>query len=273
MRKRNYVTGLVAALAISVAVPAMAHAAIVSTDITAIANGTKQQKKVRGAVGLDFTTNTVHTYPGVLQPTAFATVDFPKDWAFNAGKLPTCNPVALLNTTTDQAKGICGGKRILGGGDATTCNATGTCGNPVKGGTPGFGGIVTAFNAVRSGGSLGILLHTRLSAGATLVLNGQLVNSPLGGIYGKRLNVETPDSTSTGQELTQFHTNLPKTVSKKKKKIDKATGKKKVIKTFYISARCSKKKKWDFLATFAHRNGGPTTQGTTQVACKQKKKK
>jgi hypothetical protein len=265
MRKRNYVMGLVGVLAISIVLPAAAHAAIQSSTIAVKVTGTKQDKKVRGGVGLDLTTDTIHTFPDpALQPTLFATVDFPRDWKFDGGTLPTCNPTTLLNTTTDQAKAACPGKRIIGTGDASTCNAAGTCGSPVTGGPPGYGGVVTAFNGVRSGSSLGILLHTRLAAGATLVLNGQLVTSPLGGTYGKRLNVETPDSTPTGQELKVFHTNLPKLVSEKKKK------KGKTVKTFYIAAKCSKRK-WDFQAIFAHRNGGPTTQANTTVPCKVKK--
>jgi hypothetical protein len=266
MRKRNYVMGLVAVLAVSVAVPAVAHAAITGTTITASVTGTKQEKKVRGGIGLDFTTNTAHTFPDVVPQTASnATVDFDKDFAFTSKGLPTCNPTKLANTTTDQALAACPGKRKVGSGDATLCSFAGACGAAPGGAT----GVVTAFNGTPSGGALSLLLHTRTSAGNTTVLDGTLVNSPVGGSFGKRLNVNVPDTSPTGQELTIFHTNIPKTVVSKKK--NKKTGK--TVKTFYLSAKCSADKIWQFQASFIHRNGGPTTNGATQVPCKVKKPK
>ena len=274
MRKRNYVVGLVAVLAVSVAVPALAHASINRTEITAVVSGTKQEKKVRGGIGLDFTTNTIHDFPDATLQTAYnATVDFDKDFAFTVKGLPTCNPTALFNTTTAQAQAACPGKRQVGSGDATTCSALGVCGIPVQGSTT-HGGIVTAFNGTPSGGNLSLLLHTKLAAGPTLVLDGTLIPSPLGGEYGKRLNVNVPNSASTAQESTVFHTNIPKTLISKKK--NKKTGV--TTKSYYLSAKCAGNKQWDFQATFLHRNppaesGGPTTQGQTQVPCKVKKPK
>jgi hypothetical protein len=240
----------------------------VGTTITASVPQSKQEKKVRGGISLDFTTNTTHTFPeAALQTASNATVDFDRNFAFSAKGLPKCNPTKLLNTSTEAAVAACPGKRILGSGDATLCNAAGACGTAPGGAT----GIVTPFNGQASGGSLSLLLHTRTSAGNTTVLDGTLVTSPLGGQFGKRLNVNVPDTSSTGQELTIFHTNIKKIVAEIKKKLDKATGKLKKIKTYYLAAKCSGDKIWQFQAQFIHRAGGPTTQGTTEVPCRQKK--
>jgi len=267
MRKRNYLIGLVAVLATSVAVPAAAHAKIAPgspTTITPAPSPVKQKKKKRGGIRLGFTTTTRHVAPHqVLQPASRVVVDFDKDFTFKSGRKPRCNAGLLSNTSTAVARARCGSAQV-GDGFATTRGSDGSLTQE----------IVSAFNGVPSGGGLQLLLHVRITqANTTLVLPGNLVASPLGGQYGKRLDVSPiANSAPTGRQLETFFVNIPKQVVKKKTKRNKKTGKKKTIKTFYVSARCSKGKTWDFSSTNQH-YGGPTTNDTATVRCKQKKKK
>lgn len=270
MRKRNSMMGLVAAVAISIAVPAAAHATIAPgnpTTTTVVPTPSKQQKKVRGGVGFAYTTYTAHvpSGPGTLTPAANVVVDFDKDFAFDGGDLDQCNASQLAGTTTEAAKAICGDAEV-GAGFATTCTAAQECVNGPA--------TVTAFNGRPSGGSLGLLLHTRIGGivNNTLVLDGTLINSPLGSPYGKRLNVIIQDSTPTGRQLETFFVDISKKVSEKRKVKNKKTGKKRTVKSFYISAKCSGDKVWQFSSTNVHYRG-PTTSDIAEVPCKQKKSK
>ena len=264
MRKRKYMMGLVAAMAISVVVPAAAHATIAPVDPTTLivdASPAKQAKKARGGIALNLTTSTAHVPPhDNLTPAAAVVVDFDKDLAFNAGRKAECSPVELSNTTTGEAVSRCGRAQV-GDGFATTRGADGSLTQEV----------VSAFNGAASGGGLQLLLHVRITqANTTLVLPGNLENSPLGGQYGKRLNVAPiQNSAPTGRQLETFQTTVRKQVVRKKKK-KLANGKKKTIKTYYVSARCSRDKVWQFSTQNQH-YGGPTTSATTEEACKQKK--
>jgi len=266
MRKRNWMLGLVAAMAISVVAPMAAHATIapgLPTTITPDPSPTKQEKKARGGLSLGFTTTTAHVAPfTVLQPAASVAVDFDRNFAFNAGNKDECSAVELSNTDTATARARCGSSQV-GDGFATTI---GTAGDITQ-------ETVSAFNGAASGRGLQLLLHVRITqANTTLVLPGNLVNSPLGGQYGKRLDVSPiQNSTPTGRQLETFHVDIPKQVTKKKKK-KLANGKKKTIKTFYLSAKCSGDKVWQFSSVNNH-YAGPTTSDTAEVPCKQKKRK
>lgn len=263
MRKRKYLIGATLALAVAIAMPSFASAAPNSQTLSVSVGKSKQEKKKRGAADIDVTVDTQYTFPTPAQTAQNTVVDFDNDFRFNPGKLPNCNPTALVNTTTDQAKAACSGSDV-GAGAATL---VGLAGAPV------VGAIVTAFNGTPVGGNPQLLLHTRSTANTTTVLDGTLINSPLGGEYGKRLNVNVPDTGSTlGQTLVHFQTAVPRQVTAKKKKKNKKTGKKQVIKTYYVSARCSDKS-WQFEETTLFRAGGGTQNAKAEVACKQKKKK
>jgi hypothetical protein len=269
MRKRNYVMGLVAAMAISIAVPVAAHAAIVGTTLTTTVSKTKQQKKVHGGTGIDFLINTTHTFPEAppLQTAYLSNVDLDSNFKVTGkgNKIDNCNPSRLQTALTpDQAKAACPSKSLSGSGDATTCSANGTCGNPTTGSAT-HGGTVTIFNGVASGGVTNLLLHVDLVAGANpLVIDGKSGKSPLGSPYGTRLTFQVPDSSSTGQELTVFHAIIDQVLANRKKT------KNGVEKKYLLAAKCSGDKVWQFRADFFHRNGGPTTVGTSEVPCKVK---
>jgi hypothetical protein len=260
MRKRKYLIGATVALAATVAVAAIAQAGVNSQTLIVSVGAKKQLKKTRGPADINVTVDTSETPPTPTAQTAAQTfVDFDKDFAFNSGNLPTCNPTTLAGTTTAGANAACGPSRV-GSGAATLCSATVGCGA----GPGAVQGVVTAFNGVPSGGSQSIILHARFDAvGATTVLTGVLGNSPLGNPYGKRLTVTVPDTAATGLHLTHFQTAIPKTVVKK------ANKKKRKPAKYFISAKCSDKR-WDFRSETIFRAGAPNQVATTSVPCKQK---
>ena len=265
MRKRKYLIGATLALAVAVAMPSLASAAPTGQTLDVVVKKVKQDKKKRGAADIDVTVDTQYA-PGSANPgqTAFNTVvDFDKDFVFNPGKLPKCNPTQLANTTTAAAKAACGGSEV-GAGEANLCSTANASVCLVS-------AVVTAFNGTPVGGNPQLLLHTRTSANTTSVLDGTLINSPLGGQYGKRLNVNVPDTGQLGQTLVHFRTAVPKQVTKRRTVKNKKTGKKQVIKTFYVSARCGKGKSWQFQETTQFRAGGGTHTASDEVKCKRKK--
>jgi hypothetical protein len=276
MRKRKHVVGLTLALAASVAVASVAHGAVTGQTVTTTITPAKQDKKAAGPISLE-TTIATQTTPGtpVAQTASLNEFHLDKDISVNAGTLKTCNPSALVGTTTDAAKSTaCPGTQV-GQGDANLCSAAAGCGAG-----PGVvPAVVTAFNGVKSGGNPVLLLHTKpggiAAATPPSILTGTLVASNIGGLYGRMLSTIVPDTAATGLHLTNFHVVLNKiktgtgkaaSVSKKKKK-----AKKKPI--YYLSAKCSGNKVWDFRESTYYRAGGTTQTATDTQPCVQKKKK
>lgn len=265
MGKRKYLVGATLALAVSVAVAAIAQAAVISQTLTVIVpQGSKQDKKVRGPAGLDVDIATAETPPTPAAQTASHTdVDFDKDFKFTPGKLPQCSPASLAGTTTEAAKAACGASQV-GFGTANSCSAAGGCG------VASVPLVVTAFNGTTAGGRPTFLLHAKPggigAATPPLVLVGTLIPSPLGAPYGSRLAVEVPDTASTGLHLNDFHVFVLKQVTVKRNKKKNKPAK------FYISAKCSRKT-WSFQSTTFFRGGAPTQVSQANVPCKQKKAK
>ena len=130
--------------------------------------------------------------------------------------------------------------------------------------------VVSAFNGTPSGGNPTLVLHTKpggiAAATPPTILTGVLVTSPVGGLYGKRLTVTVPDTSSTGLDLTDFQTTINKLVTKK------ANKKKHKPAKYYLNAKCSKKS-WAFQTTTTFRAGGGSAVATATMPCKQKKSK
>lgn len=262
MRKRKYLIGATLALAMSIVVPAAAHAAVTGQTLTVKVTPIKQQKKVAGPSAIDVVVATQYTFPTPAGQTASNTVlDFDRGLSFFPGNLADCNPTSLANTTTAQADAVCGKSRV-GSGDAILCSFAAGCVGAGK-----IDAIVSAYNGTPSGGNPTILLHTKTNTPAPpTVLTGVLIKSPVGGKFGNRLDVTVPDTTPAGVTLTNFHTNVPKKQTKPKKKKNG-----KVVKPakFYVMAKCLDKV-WDFQETTTFRAGGGSHfDGTTQP-CKQK---
>jgi hypothetical protein len=274
MRKRKHVVGLTLALAASVALASVAQGAVTGQTLTTTVGPLKQfKKKPPGAVHLE-TTIATQTTPGTpnAQTASLNEFHLDRDFRINTGRLKSCNPTALVGTTTNTAKSsACPGTQV-GQGDANLCSSAAGCGAG-----PGVvPAVVTAFNGVKSGGNPVLLLHTKpggiAAATPPSILTGTLINSNIGNPYGKMLSTSIPDTAATGLHLTNFHVvlNKMKTVPGKVKKTKK--GKKKIPPKFYISAKCSDKT-WNFKETTYYRAGGTTQTADATQRCKQKKKK
>jgi hypothetical protein len=271
MRKRKYVVGLTLALAASVAVASVAYANVLGQTVTTTVTPAKQNKKgAPGAVSLE-TTIATQTSPGTPNAQTVNLNEFhlDKDFVVNTGSLKTCNPTALVGTTTDFAKATACPKTQVGQGDATLCSSAGGCG------ALSVPAVVTAFNGVKSGGNPVLLLHTKPGGAAAAtppsILTGTLVASNIGNPYGKMLSTIVPDTSATNLHLTNFHVTLNKlkTSTGKSANVSAKKKKKKKPPTFYLAAKCSDKT-WDFKETSYYRAGGTTQTATTTQPCTQK---
>jgi hypothetical protein len=233
--------------------------------LTVIASPAKQDKKVPGGISMDVDIPTTFP-PGTPanQSPSNTDLDLPRDFSF-VPPTASCNPTSLTGTTTAQAQATCGAA-IVGQGTATLCNPTVGCG----GGPGAVPATVTAFNGTPSGGNATLVLHTKpggiAAATPPTILTGVLTTSPIGGLYGKRLVVTVPDTSSTGLDLVDFHTLINRIVTRK------ANKKKHKPAKYYLNAKCSKKL-WAFQTTTTFRAGGGTAVANATQPCKQKKKK
>ena len=196
-----------------------------------------------GALTLDVTTvKTGDLNP--LAPTQFVTngttrtqVDLDDDFKFTTKGLKQCR-ADLEGSTTADAIGACKSSKV-GTGSAVVCvnNGFGGC---VNSGVPS---VVTAFNGKPTGSGLPtLILHSRIEFGPinqTTLLKGVLRDSPLGGDFGKRLDV--PVDLPVGTAITDFLVTVKKTFT--------VDGHKKR----YIAARCHDgNHKLNYGATFTY---------------------
>jgi len=239
MRKRKYLFGALLSVIGALVVSGTASAAVTGQTYTVQTSPPKQQKKVFGPVG-SFA-NTVDTaYSGGFTPNATQTVlTFTKDIKFTPGNIPQCNLSAISTVPQAQADAQCAASKV-GTGSAT-----------INGGA--LLGTVAAYNGTPVGGSPTIGLHTDVS----LPSGAYSFSTTLTGVLNTGANTLTVSIPPTGTSITHFTT----TITKKK------SGKK----TFYVMARC-KKKKWTNTETTTFNTGQTITASTTQK-CKQKPSK
>jgi hypothetical protein len=250
MRKRNLMIGAVVGVAGSLAIAGIASAVVDSQTYNSTASKAKQDKKVRGPVG-NFVTNVDTQYSGTFSPPATQTVlTFDRDFKFTPGKLPQCNLASLTGKDAAGARAACP-KSQVGQGSAVI--------RTLAGGT--LNAVVSAFNGARTGGNPTIYLHTDVQGSTTKpILTGTL--------QGNTLIVQVP--VTPGTAITHFDTTINQVVSQKKKKT-LPSGKKKTVKTFYVSAKCSDKR-WDHTETTTFQDG-TTKSASFSQPCKQKGKK
>lgn len=265
MRKRKFLIGAAATLALSVGISGVAQAAgtLNGQTIDAVVSSGKQDKKKPGPL-TTFTINVDTQYTGTTPPfdnkANNTKVDFPRDWSFFTTGIPQCSAATIGTLDTAAAQAACP-KAIVGSGKANLAGAV-----------AGVTAVVTAFNGTpAAGGEPVIILHSRTSAplSSTASLIGTLRSGP-GGPYGKTLDVTVPALGGGAFVITHFETTIPK------KLVKKANKKKKKAAKFFVAAKCSKKS-WQFQArstyTTPANTPGATTADTDIVPCKQKKKK
>ena len=249
MRKRNLMIGAVVGLVAVLAAAGISAAAVDTETYTAVAGKTKQDKKVRGPIGsLSVVVDRTYSGVGVASVTPPPTQNvlvFDRDFRFDPGKLPQCNLASLTGKDAAGARAACP-KSVVGQGAATVRTAAG--------GT--LNAIVTAFNGVKSGGSPTIYLHVDIQGSTTKpILTGTLT--------GNTLTVQVP--VTAGTTITHFTTTINQLVTKKKR--NKKTGK--LVKTFYISAKCSHRS-WSSSNTTTFQDGSTKSESIVQP-CKKKK--
>ena len=243
MRKRKYLVGALLSVIGALLVSGTASAAVTGQNFRVVTKSPKQQKKVFGP--LKSFKNIVDTnYSGGFSPLGTQTVlTFTKDIKFTPGKIKQCNLSTINTLPQSQADAICGASKV-GTGSAT-----------INGGL--LTGVVVAYNGTPSGGSPTLGLHTDVF-GPT---GAYSFSSTLTGVLNTRANTLTVAIPPTGTAITHFET----TIDKKK------SGKKKGKATYYVMARC-KKKKWVNTETTTFNNGQSISASSVQK-CKQKKSK
>jgi hypothetical protein len=229
MRNRKYLIGAMVGVIGALAFSSVASATPTGQTLQTTLAPKKQSKKVFGGVSLHNIIAT--TFDN------FATSQSPKQTVFTIdpnvkfvnGNIPACPLSSIQGKFTAQAQAACP-QSITGGGSVQ-----------VNGGA--IGGTVTFF----SGGPSTIYVQTDIGPGATSL-------TIIGTIAGKTLTFSNIPNTP-GLVLSNFDT----TFNKRK------TGKK----TFYVMARC-KKKKWSTRETTTFYSGEVLSASSSQK-CKQKR--
>ena len=244
MRKRKYVIGALLSVVGALVVSSSASAAVTGQTLTTTTSPAKQQKKTFGPVGAF--TNVVDTAysGGVLADRHPDRADL---HARTSSSLRATSRSATWARSapcrSPPSDATCGASKV-GSGEAT-----------INGGI--LTGKVAAYNGIPSGGSPTIGLHTDVFTSA----GTYAFSTTLTGILNTGSNTLTVSIPPTGTSITHFST----TINKRK------SGKKKGQTTYYVMARC-KKKKWVNSETTTYSNGQSITATSTQK-CKQKPSK
>ena len=172
-------------------------------------------------------------------------IDYDDDIRIALGSVPECTQ-PLNGTTTDEAEALCPNSIVSIAGSA-------------KARIPGFPApnnevtdfVVTAFHGT---GNV-LLLHAyspTLTDANTQVVVGNIVNSPLGGDFGKRLSVpDVPDAAGDNGALVAFNATI------------KRGG--------VVKARCHDRNRfWNFRAQFNYESADGSDTGTDTVTDKQR---
>jgi hypothetical protein len=244
MGKRKYVLAASLGVLGALLVSGTASAAVTGFTYTNSISPQKQSAKTLGPAAIHSTLDTTYA-AGPFAPTPTTTVvQFSKDIKFTAGTLPQCNLSSISTVPEAQAMSVCGASKL------------GTGSVIVNGGL--ITGKVVAFNGVPSGGGEPpIGFHTDL-----FLANGTYSFSTTGiGNLDPKTNILTTPIPPTGTSLTHFEVSIGKVKS----------GKKKGKPTYYVMARC-KKKKWTNTGTESYSDGSSLSSTSVQK-CKAKKTK
>lgn len=243
MSKHRYVLAASLGVTGALLMSGTASAAVTGFSYGATISPKKQSAKTFGPAAISSTLDTFYT--GGFAPTPTTTVvQFSKDIKFTAGNLPQCNLSSISTMPDTAAMSLCGSSK-LGTGSVVVNNGALT-------------GKVTAYNGVPSGGGEPpIGFHTDL-----FLPSGAYSFSTTGiGTLDTKTNTLTTPIPPTGTSLTHFEVSIGKIKS----------GKKKGKPTYYVMARC-KKKKWSNTGTEFFSDGSSRSSTSVQK-CKAKKAK
>jgi hypothetical protein len=234
MRKRILLAGAVASVLGALSFSSVASAAPVSQSLLTVLSPAKQSKKTFGGVRLRAVIDTAFDNFTTSQSPRQTVFTIDPNIRFTNGNVPACQLSQIQGKFTAQAQASCP-QSIVGGGIVQ-----------VNGGA--IGGLVTIF----AGGPRTMYVQTDVGPGATTL-------TIVGNLAGRRLTFSNIPNTP-GLVLSKFDV----TFNKRK------TGKKKGTATFYVSARC-KKKRWRNSETTTFYSGETLSASSTQK-CKQRKK-
>jgi hypothetical protein len=262
---RKILTGVMAAgLVGALIIPSLASADVTKLTVTNTVNPTKQHKKTRGAASTTFTSIDTHegftVPPGgpgcsttqtstackYFPPSVQSVITFPTDFKFTPGNIPACQLVSLQGKDAAGAKAAC--PRSVVGGGTTHIHTTTETGGPNGNGQ--LLGIVTLFNGAPTGGHPSLYVHIDIQGNT---------NKPIltGSINRNVLTTTIPPV--PGTVIEDLSSTVNRVVAKKKKG----------VKTFYLSAKCSKKT-WALSETNTYTTGKQLTASTSSK-CKQLK--
>jgi len=232
MRKLYSAGGMLAlATAAALLIAGPVSAAVQGQTYRGTVSPKKQSRTTFGGASL---TNVIDTtYQGFSPAPSTTVIKFSKDIRFTPGKKPQYPLSSVQGKTTAAARASCA-SAVIGQGDAQLNNG-------------GLTAVITAFNGVPSGGPT-VILHVDIGGALEVDLTGKL---------NTKSNILTVGSipNTPGNVLTHFAV----TINKQK------TGKK----SFYVAARCGKKKKWVNKETTTYADGS-VTAATSVQKCKQK---
>ncbi len=150
------------------------------------------------------------------EPTTHVVIDFDDDGTVRPGAVATCkvSDAAFENFTGTifQATQMCGRKSVLGSGIATVCLA-GATGNDCGGVNQPEQADVIAFNGQPKNRKPTVYLYAKGKGDIAAIgqeLTGTIRRSPLGGDYGKRLDVPVPPLGGGIGALTDFRVTVSK---------------------------------------------------------------
>src|SRR5918996_6278253 len=228
MRNRKYLIGALAGVIGALALSGVANAAVTGQTLQTTLSPKKQDKKKFGGVSLHNIIGTTIDNPATTTSPRQTVFSIDPNVKFVNGNIPVCPLTAIQGKFDAQARAACP-QSITGQGTVEVNNGA-------------VRGTVTFF----SGGPRTIYVQTDIGPGATTL-------TIIGTISGRTLTFTNIPNTP-GLILTKFDT----TFNKRK------TGKK----TFYVMARC-KKKKWSTTETTTFYSG-EVFSASSSMKCKQK---
>ena len=205
LRKSHMILATGLALAVGVSGIAFGDAAGQVSTIDGKVTKSKQPKRQFKPASLYTAVTTLSEGNSPVIPSAPSEevyIDYDNDIKISLGSVPSCTQV-LNGTTTAEARALC---------PSSIVSKTGDPRNTAKARVPGIPApnnevsdfTVTAFHGT---GNV-LLLHAyspTLGDANTQVVVGSVINSPLGGDYGKRLSVpDVPDAAGDAGALVAF---------------------------------------------------------------------
>jgi hypothetical protein len=234
MRKQRLLIGAVAGVLGVLTLSGIASAAPTSQTLKTTIAPAKQSKKTFGGASLHAIIGTTFDNFVTSQSPRQTVFTIDPNIKFTNGNVPACQLSQIQGKFTAQAQAACP-QSIVGSGSVQVNNGA-------------IGGTATIFG----GGPTTMYVQTDIGPGATTL-------TIVGTLAGRNLTFSNIPNTP-GLVLSNFDVNFNK----------RKTGKKKGTATFYVSARC-KKKKWTNRESTSFYSG-ETLSASSPQKCKQKKK-